>query len=334
MPSFSFVYNFVCENFENVTVKGNQFLARCPLCGDSLKSKRKKRFGLKYNDKNTVYHCYNCENSGSFYKLYAIIKKIDINTAYNECESISSTFNNILNNFLPKKDIVRKPATTNFNWITSECLNEYSREPGLIYDSYVETLRKFRKDRKIPSNIPLFISYTGRYKGRIIIPVYDINGDIIYFQARRTIENIQPKYLNPDFPKEIIIPNFDYFDPDKPIVIVEGLLDCYSIGKQSTSCLGKEVDDAFIRRIRKKCKNIIIALDNDKEGKKAMIHIRNNSTFCKSLQYFIMPYNNIKDINELLVQNNTQNINIYKFIIDNSYDYKTCYIEIMKRGIK
>jgi len=323
MPSYDFVYSFMVEHFEDVKVRGNQFKARCALCGDSAKSKRKARFNLKYDDKSTVYHCFNCNDAGSFYKLYSIVKGMDINSAYGKCESIGSVFGTFLNDSIFDKNLFLKPPppTLNFNRITKDCFTEYNSDPGMIYESYVEVLKKFRRDRRISSNIPLFIAYKGEYKGRIIIPVYNVDGDIIYFQARRTIESIQPKYLNPDFPKEIVIPNFDFFDSNKPVVIVEGLLDCYSIGKQSTTCLGLELEDEFIKRVRSKCREAIIALDNDIEGKKATAKIIKSSRYNRELKYFIMPYKNIKDINELLVKTSAENINIYEFIIDNSYNY-------------
>lgn len=333
MPSFDFVYDFICEHFEHVGTRGNQIVARCSLCGDSAKSKRKRRFGLKYDDKNTVFHCYNCGESGSFYKLYAILKKISIEEAFSECESTKNSFDNILKNFLPKQTKSVDNTVPNFNYITQDCLTEYNYAPGILYEAYVDKLKKFRSDRKISTNIPLFIAYKGRYKGRIIIPVYNASGDMIYFQARRTNDFDQPKYLNPEWTKEIVIPNFDFFDSAKPVIITEGLLDCFSIGRQATSCLGKEVDDKFIRRIRTKCKDIIIAMDNDTEGIKATLNVYKSNLYNTDLKYFIMPDKNIKDINEFLVKNSSQNINIYEFVIKNSYSYFNYKVEREKHEI-
>jgi hypothetical protein len=323
MPAYDFVLNFLLENFENVKIRGNQITARCALCGDSAKSNRKARFNLKYDNKSTVYHCWNCADSGSFYKLYAIIKKIDVNDAYRECEpGIGESFISILDSFKAKNALICRDKSEyhTFNEITKDCLTEYNFEPGIINESSVEVLKKFRKDRAISSNIPLFFAYKGRFKGRIIIPVFNIAGDIIYFQARRTVDSMQPKYLNPTFPKEVIIPNFDFFELGKPVVVVEGLLDCYSIGKQSTACLGKEIDYEFIKRIRTKTKDIIIALDNDSDGIKSTNQIREGK-FGREVRYFITPYKNIKDINELLTSIGPENINMYEFILTNSYDY-------------
>ena len=325
MPSLDFIHRFLLENFENVHVRGNQFIARCSLCGDSLKSKRKRRFGLKYDNKSSVYHCYNCGSSGSFYQLYAIIKNIDVNDAYRECEpSISENFSKIHEKFLFKekhKSEVSAPIHT-FNDVTSDCLTEYNYEPGTLNESYVSVLKQFRKDRCMPSKIPLFFAYKGRYQGRIVIPVYNANGDIIYFQARSTTDHIIPKYLNPIFPKETIIPNFDFFDTTKPVIVVEGILDMYSInGRNTTCCLGKELNDEFIGKVRTKCRDIIIALDNDIEGKKATKKIIHQSMYGRELKYFIMPYKNIKDLNELSVLYRQQNINMYEFILDNSHGY-------------
>jgi len=85
MPSYNFVYDFAMANLQQVKVKGKNFVARCPLCGDSVKNIRKKRFNLKFeNEKSIFYHCFNCNASGSFISLYARIKGITDKQAYRE----------------------------------------------------------------------------------------------------------------------------------------------------------------------------------------------------------------------------------------------------------
>ena len=74
MPTLEEVNQFMFENFEKVGVSkgGTHFHARCALCGDSKKSKSKKRFHLQFHSEDCiVYNCFNCEQNGNFYKLYS-----------------------------------------------------------------------------------------------------------------------------------------------------------------------------------------------------------------------------------------------------------------------
>jgi hypothetical protein len=199
------------------------------------------------------------------------------------------------------------------------------KDISIVAIAYLTKLAEFRKSRHIPDNIKLYIAYKNKFKNRIIIPVTN-NGDIIYFQGRRIFADMQPKYLNPDFPKEYVIPNIDKFDLSMPIIITEGLLDCYSIGSQATSCFGKEINDDFIDRINCKKFNLVIAMDNDADGYKAIKKII-GSKHGRKMRYFLMPekYKQCKDINELAC---TLRLNIYDFIINNTIDYGETLVKI------
>ena len=328
MPSFEFVLNFLHENFENVKVNGNQVMARCVLCGDSVRNKRKRRFNLKFKDRDTVWHCWNCGESGSFYKLYSIIKKVETGEAYRECESIGSLFGNISFD-KPYNGSIKPPPISNFNWIRQQCLTESNKTHSIIERQYIKALQDFRRERNIPTEIELLVAHKGEYAGRFIIPSCDKDGNIIYFQGRRIAESLKPKYKNPAFPKESIIPNFDFFNPDLPVIITEGLLDCYTLGHQGTACLGKEINENFIKRIRHKCKDIVIALDNDPDGRKAILKFV-NSKFGREVRYFIMPkkYKHIKDISEL---SGVLDEDVYGYIINNIVDY-TKIISVIELG--
>jgi len=69
MLDLEIINDFAYEHFENIAVSKNgmHFHSRCPLCGDSKKSSRKKRFHLDYNEGNPIWHCFNCNRSGSFF---------------------------------------------------------------------------------------------------------------------------------------------------------------------------------------------------------------------------------------------------------------------------
>jgi len=205
----------------------------------------------------------------------------------------------------PKKD---------HNYILDDCVKD---PEGVQQSKYNESLIQFKKDRKIPDNIPIFVAYKGKYKGRFIIPVFDNNNNIIYFQARRIHKKQEPKYMNPSSEKKIIIHNEYKFDREKCIVVVEGLLDAISIGDQGTVCFGSNITDEFIKKLMKMTNvGVVIALDNDETGKKSLQKFIDNSKYSKKVKYFIYPYD-MKDINSI---DTDVDINIYNMIIDNAFE--------------
>jgi hypothetical protein len=102
----------------------------------------------------------------------------------------------------------------------------------------------------------------GPYRGRIIIPSFDADGEINYFVARSYI-NHRMKYKNPEFPKEEIIFNESRIKWDKDIYLVEGVFDMLFLNN-SIAILGKTVSDKLWEKLYDKCEGkIIICLDGD-----------------------------------------------------------------------
>jgi DNA primase len=318
--------NYLYENVNGLISKGNNcFVGRCPLCGDSKKSQNKKRFNIKDTGKGFIYHCWNCGQSGNIIKLYSILENVSLNDAYNVFHDYSNIKSLFKRDFTTNQ-VSKTETANNFNYILEDCISINSTPKGEIEKQYLNILRDFRKHRKI--KIITDIAIKGKYKNRIIIPVYDETTNLIYFQARRIYGHMLPKFLNPTSPKELLIPNYHLIKNVDSVIVTEGLMDCYSINGPATCCLGKEINDNFIYKLYDKCREIIIALDNDNDGIEATKKIYYNSAYNKKLKYFFNPFSNIKDINDLLCSNKIENI--YNFIIEQSLNYMETKIHISR----
>lgn len=110
----------------------------------------------------------------------------------------------------------------------------------------------------------------GQYKNRIIIPSFDLEGNINYFIARNYKDKWN-KYLNPSVKKDFIF-NELYLDWDKDITIVEGVFDAI-VARNSIPLLGSTLrEDSYIfQRIVEKCSKVFIALDHDARAKEDKI---------------------------------------------------------------
>lgn len=126
--------------------------------------------------------------------------------------------------------------------------------------SYLET-RKITED--IIEKYNIGVAFEGPYKGRIILPSYDKDGNINYFVSRAYSDRIKPKYKNPKADKEQIIFNEKFIDYNEDIYIVEGPFD-HIITPNSIPLLGKRMYDMLWEKLYENAqKNIIIALDPD-----------------------------------------------------------------------
>lgn len=329
MPDITFVYSFVQENFPNVSISrnGTHFNFRCPFCGDSEKNIRKKRFHLQFKDEESIYYnCFNCNTSGSFYDLYGMIKGISSTDAYKDLnkfnpEIIKSRVKN--SSYKSKEKIEYLPKNCFNDFLEKECIEDIATPNGLVETSLHNALLKFKEERRITQK--LYVCKEGTFQKRIIIPVFD-NDKCVFFQGRRILETMNPKYLNPSVEKENIILNKDNFERDKFIIITEGILDAYSIGNQGTTCLGASIPDDFFEILFTYTNaGVILALDNDDVGKKEMAKTIQKSSFNKRLYYFML--NDYKDLNEFYVKTGCPDV--YKYILDNKYDYLDAYIKLL-----
>lgn len=332
MDDLQFVTEFMLQNFQQVkiTKNGTHFLARCLLCGDSKKNPYKRRFNLDWNNGKGIWHCFNCGRSGSFLSLYAEIYGLSIEDAIIEIRSWNRK--NIKRTLKKKKEVKEKKIIEkeNFNWIINDCYSVFDRTDSIVGKKYISVLKNFIYTRKIDEYFKVWIAYKGKYKGRIIIPVYDKDHkNVIYFQGRRIPGSDITKYKNPPSPKEIIIPNKGIIQRDKSIVATEGLIDAYMMGTQGTSFFGKEISKEFVEEILKLTdKDVIIALDNDKDGYIALRNFIHNNDYAKKLKYFLYPqrFSQQKDINKIVVDHGIKNV--YDIIVDNSFDYSTAYAKV------
>jgi hypothetical protein len=333
------VTRFVMENFEQVQISngGKHFLARCRLCGDSKKNKYKKRFNLDWNDGVPGWNCFNCNRHGNFYELYSRLKGISYDDAKKELykydkDKVKRYIKERTNRPQVKKK--NKRDSDNFNWIRSDVYERLGSIPenlGVMENMYLKKLEQFYNSRKIPYEYKIYIAYKGKYKNRIIIPIFDEDNNIIYFQARRIPgSGITPKYDNPVAPKELCILNKHKFDKEKYIIVHEGLIDAFMVGKQGTSCLGKEISEELLQELFKLTnKGVIVALDNDTEAYKSLARFMRKNPMARKVKYFLYPkkFEGYDDINSI-VKGSSVELNVYELITQNSVSYSTAYTKL------
>ena len=325
MIDLEIVTQFMYAHFEQVKLSknGTHFLARCPLCGDSKKNPYKKRFNLDYYDGVPGWNCFNCDEHGNFYDIYSRMIGISYEDAVDRLKNEKWDKDRVKRRIQKKKKKKEVVEFTHYNWIKEDCLKPSER--------YVNALKKFYNDRLIdPTKNKLYICYQGTYRNRIVIPIFDKDDNIVYFQARRIpTTGLIPKYDNPASPKEIIIMNSHLFNLDKYIVVSEGIIDAWMVGTQGTTCLGKYISEEFLFQLfTMTSKGVIIALDNDDEGRKALIKFMDKNKYSRKVNYFFhsSEFAEYDDINSIVRGKSVQNV--YELITRNSVNFSTAYAKL------
>jgi DNA primase len=103
----------------------------------------------------------------------------------------------------------------------------------------------------------------GLYSRRVIIPSYDLNGQLNYFISRSYYTEEKMKYKNPPISKNIIV--FEsQINWNEPIILCEGVFDAITIKRNAIPLLGKFPSKQLVEKIfMSGVSDIVISLDND-----------------------------------------------------------------------
>lgn len=314
----------ICESF--VRKRNGGFNARCPICGDSKKSKRKRRLHIDWYQKydSWVCTCYNggCSfRSGNIYSLYAEARCMSFDDARKyidqdtyDTEQIKKRLSKSHND--NQVELSGKTGTLDLG--KNDIIAHDAVVDDRIHKRYLKALKSFMTTRQI--NHPCFVAHDGKYKNRFIIPVY-INDEMVYFQGRAISDITEPKYLNPEVDKSDIIMNSDKFDSSKYIIVTEGIIDAWMVeNNQGTSVLGGYFDDDFIGKLFKMTdKGVILCFDNpyiDNAGMETLTMFLKESDYKDKVKYFLPNRKDFKDLNDL---RRIHEGSIYNYILDNSF---------------
>ena len=161
-------------------------------------------------------------------------------------------------------------------------------------------------NRHIPTEIwqKWFVATDGRFKNRLIIPFFDKNNKIYFYQGRSLFENMTPKYLS-RAGEYISVYNYYMVDKNKPVQVVEGPIDSIFL-ENSIAVTGVKIDDERLKEFPNKR----FLIDYDGEGdsnktKKKVIELLTRGEYVfnwkKFMKVYKIPNKNKWDINEVIL---------------------------------
>lgn len=205
---------------------GSRFTGRCP----NISHRDKNPSWTVY--KNTGYHiCFSCGFQGS---LNHLVKYLTGKTIWEFCQ-ISQPENYMFKKFLDKKSEKKHQELNRGSFIYQSLGNLYS----VYSDSRVVNYLLKRKVH--PDFIKFFgIKYCNeavfnyqKYKDRLLIPIRE-GGRLLSMEGRDFTENQEKKVLYPKGATVNTLFNFDNLDHNKPLIVVEGLMDLHKIWSHIT----------------------------------------------------------------------------------------------------
>jgi transcription elongation factor Elf1 len=262
---------------------------RCNVCGDSLKSRIRKRAYILKREKPWKVYCHNCGLNTTvtiwmkkffpiYYKNY--ISEFLQSQKKTSTSVVNKQFNNLKSSFINK---ILKEEQINTKYFIS------------ILNGNSEIFKKaitYCQSRLIPENIwkTWYIAVDGEYKKRLIIPFRDKKNKIYNYQARSLYPEIEPKYISRKDPQGIYCNIYNYYcvDKNKPVIIFEGPIDSIFV-ENAIGLSGIKLQDSKLKNILFK----YFILDYDKTGIEKSLELLSQGFFVFNWNKFFLK-NNLK----------------------------------------
>lgn len=319
------------ERFKRVS--HNLWNCRCPICGDSAKSKTKAR-GYFYEKKGKYwFHCHNC---GVTRSLESLLKNLDT-VLYQEYVTEKYLEENAGQRPLPLQETTVPKISRSF--VKPELLKDLPRISQLKPEHYA---KKYIHDRLIPTEYHAKLYYCTKFKSfvnsiipgkfkpreeglplendnpRIIIPFLDKEGNCFGFQGRSLDPNEKKlRYITiiVDETKPRVF-GLDTVDFNKKFYVFEGPFDSMFIPNSIAIC-GSDVMTTLLSLDVDRTKAVIV-MDNEPRNR----DIVRNMTNAVNLGYnvVIWPESLLqKDINDMIKEGKMTSSEVNHMMDEHTY---------------
>lgn len=248
----------------------------CPSCAQELGlyNSTDGKGNLEINYKRGYFRCWSC---GQRNGMQGVISKLFFLHGNKE---LLKRFNLVRPNYQynsDEEDDARKLITTELPEGFMPLSESNSNELG-----YYNTIRYLAERGIGREHIDRFnIGFVnhGKFKDRVVIPSYDIDGNVNYFIARSIKKWTKPKYINPETPKEEIIFNHSLINPYSTIYLVEGAFDSLVV-PNCIPLLGLYLHDNLYWYLQNKAKgDVVVILDGEAKKDGELVYKKLNNLY-------------------------------------------------------
>lgn len=306
------------ENFKIKHTNPYKINFRCPICGDSQKSRSKSRGWLLERDNKFSYYCHNCGASQSF-QYFLKTQDPMLYNDYVAQKFVANTANSDTNKKLNEDQFKTKAPI-----FKSNPLKKIKRVSQLKFD---HPIKRYIEKRKIPPKHHYRLYYARKFKTwineiipnkfdpdkigkdepRLVIPFLDENNRVFGVSARG-FDPKAPRYITIMFDERPKIFGLDKVNFNEPYYIVEGAIDSMFL-ENAISMNGAEGNGNGANE------NAIYVFDAEPRNKE--IHKRMEKVIKNGHKICIWPDDvPAKDINEMYLKGMT---NVEKVIEEHTY---------------
>ena len=347
----------VISSYIPLEKKGKNFFGVCPFHDDTNPS-------MSVSKDKQIYKCFSCGASGNVFNFVMDYEHADFKEALSIlAKKAGITLNNInvkskenkYDKYYKMYDISLKLYQNNLSSNLGTSAKEYLHKRGItdelikifkigLATTSKDSLTKILNSKDYTNReIELYGLGTGTndlYINRIMFPLFDISNNIVGFSGRIYNTSSSSKYINtketPIFKKGELLYNY-YNAKDsvrllKKIVLVEGFMDVirlYSINvTNAVALMGTSLTKEQINLLKRLSLNIILCLDGDGAGRKAMSvngALLEESGF--NVTVVELPDN--LDPDEYILKNGKDS---YMSLLDNAIPYSDYKINYLKEG--
>jgi len=242
----------------------NEVYAYCPQCNHH---KQKLVISLEKD----LFHCWICNYGGHVSKL---IRVYGSDALYREWQRITGAidFEYDLRDFLSGGHDTQ--ATITRVKLPPEARRLKNGIPSVVAQNALKFLAKRGVTYRTIRMFNFYYCEEGKYRDRVLLPSYDINGKLNFFVARSIYDSSEiMKYINPQTNKEEIIFNELFITWERPIILVEGPFDALAVRRNAVPLLGSSLSEKsnLFRRIANAHSDVVLMLDNDQAGRAGTI---------------------------------------------------------------
>ncbi len=265
----------------------------CPKCGHHKKK-------LSVNISKDKFKCWVCDYRGAsisrLVRRWGSLEHIEMWSRFDERIKVSSLRDAILGK--KEEELQQEQKISLPPEFRSLIRKDYSIVDRVAVNYLAR--RGISKEQIIKHKIGYCSS--GEYENRIIVPSFDVDGDINYFVGR-TYGDDWRKYKNPAVSKDIVF-NELLLDWDYPITLVEGAFDSM-MADNSIALLGSTINKKsnIFKKILSKEPILYVALDRDAE-KKSLKIIKEFIAY--GLEVYKVDTSSAEDVSEMGADNFSQ----------------------------
>ena len=245
----SIITGFLGKSYKS----NNEHLFQCPFC-----KHHKRKFSV--NIHRGVYKCWVCDQKGR--NLYRLVRKFGSQKDREAWKAFSGDKAD-LNDF---ENLFEEGDEDNFEQIVEMPPNFHTLTGNCKFKAPLRYLEGRDISRRDILKWKIGFCSDGPFKGRIIIPSFNENGDLNYFIARTFTDDYR-RYKNPPVSRDIVF-NELYIDFDKEVTIVEGAFDAVK-ADNAVPILGSTIRETsrLFKKIVQNNTPVLLALDPDAKYK-------------------------------------------------------------------